>query len=100
MSAEHQWEYCILQKSSIIAQSAGVSVSTRVTYCGEGAESLELHPQEWDQAIGQLGRGGWKLVSATATQAITETGAGITDTLYFKRQVQEGRKTSEPKLVL
>jgi hypothetical protein len=97
---DQQWEYCILQKSSTIAQSAGVTVSAHVTYCGESAESLILHPQNWDNAIGQLGRGGWKLVSATATQAITDTGAGTTDTLYFKRQVQEGRKTSEPKLIL
>jgi hypothetical protein len=100
MSAEHQWEYCILQKSATIPQSAGVSVSVRVTYCGESPESVDLHSQHWDHAIGQLGRNGWKLVSATVSQAITGTGAGITDTLYFKRQVQEGRKTSEPKLDL
>jgi hypothetical protein len=100
MSQEHAWEYCILQKSSTVAQSAGVNVSARIIYCGESVESREISSQQWDRAIGQLGRNGWKLVSATATEAVTDTGAGTTDTLYFKRQVQEGRKTSEPELVL
>src|SRR5262249_9293317 len=100
MRAEHQWEYCILQRSSTVPQPARVSVSARVAFCGEDAESVEVNAHQWDRALGQLGRYGWKLVSATATQIIIGTSAGTTDTLYFKRQVQVGRKASEPALVV
>jgi hypothetical protein len=81
------WEYCFLDDPEAINQASGTRHG-RITYCGESVETKDVAAQHLPSAIGKLGRYGWELV-------------GVTDhVLYFKRRVIEGRKTSEPALVL
>jgi len=71
----------------VVPQAAGTRLG-RVVYCGEFVETKDVSQQNLQRAIGQLGKHGWELVSATDLN------------LYFKRQVKPGRKASEPELVL
>jgi hypothetical protein len=87
MEEEARWEYCFLDDPEAVDQASGTRQG-RATYCGESVDSMDVAPQHLPYAIGKLGGYGWELV-------------GVTDhVLYFKRQVKEGRKTSEPALVL
>ncbi len=72
MTVPDRWEHCAL--SVIVSEHADYSLS----YYGTITFSESFNANQWNDAIGQLGQGGWELVST------------VTDdnrlSLYFKRR--------------
>jgi hypothetical protein len=97
---DHEWEYCTLRKSTTWATVPGASNSLRITYHGALSASHDLPPQDWDRALGLLGRAGWELVSVTAIHTVGERANNSTDTAYFKRPAHKRRAVDQPPLVL
>jgi hypothetical protein len=100
--ANDAWEHCRLEKNDLAIRDADGSVRSDppkivLTYHGPVSFEDALAPEKWDRAIGQLGREGWELVSATDT--VSDFGnsvyLGVTK-LYFKRRARE--HVSQPLL--
>lgn len=102
--ANESWEHCMLEKTAMLRMDAdnrpvSDSRQTTLSYYGERTftDKLEDDLSAWEQAITQLGREGWEMVSANDT--ISDFGVNghyIMVKLYFKRRT--GASASEPML--
>ena len=114
MSADSGWEYCqlILFDSDVSRESGRWELGIR--YMGGGSQMLskikgdlgrDWAHNPWEQAIYQLGVGGWELVSVQHANIAGDMGGGGDLSqgqivAYFKRHIQPGRAISEPALEL
>lgn len=86
------WDHCMLGQSAMLSLGEDNQLKTMgqviVTYYGENVftDKLKEGADTWEQAIAQLGRGGWQMVNASHTDSdYGVNGHFITTTLYFKR---------------
>ena len=62
-----RWEYCSLEHRTSHTKGGGVRETTVLVYYGKHSFTEAFDPRAWAQAVGQLGEGGWEMVSSTAT---------------------------------
>ena len=113
MSAS-SWEYCALILFALEIRNKKIRCQLGIRYFGadsrmlarikgEGARDWESNP--WEEAVAQLGAGGWELVSVQHANAAGDMGAGgeLSNTnaiAYFKRPSEPRRAIDEPALEL
>jgi hypothetical protein len=107
-----QWEYCTLSRvrADVIEDNRQslYSEDASIAYGGVGDSGVvetklrKIPFEQFSLALAALGLNGWELVSAVTNEAYDAhvTGAGHSDTLYFKRPVDPNRPYDSPPVNL
>ena len=91
-----RWEHCSLEHRTSHTKGGGHQETTVLVYYGTHSFTEAFDPMAWRQAVGQLGQGGWEMVSSTATYNVDGDEVGGTTILYFKRRA--GKEIQQPML--
>jgi len=108
------WEYCRLQlDAGAYSKSQAVKqypyyIRVQMEYFGatepvstshmEDSDQMERPNTVWGRSLGLLGAAGWELVSVNLGKVKDNT--LVDATAYFKRPVEAGRRTDEPRIKL